>query len=218
MPSKDVEVRNPLAAPALFEVTQGGENNTNIAHVEHANMPVLIVQQTAQASSTALPMMSLELDWRNYHLFVIAGEDFSTGRFFVDPTRALTEYTSDELKQRYQHLTPAAIEELKRFPALFMAENEEFGKATSGQYAYWGYLTDIRVQDNGIRITFTRICPVPQQKLNENNNHFGIFSRSRFSELNRTHWALKRVNLHESFNEAGINYMPINVPQGGIQA
>lgn len=212
--NKDLKPRPPVSAPAVFEVTQAGEHNTNIAHIEHAHMPVVIVPM--QASPNTPSGQAIQFDLSCYHLFVIAGEDFLTGRFFVDPTRALTEYTSDELKARYQRLNSEAIEELKRFPALFMAENAQIGRALPEQEAHWGNLVDIRVQDNGIRIAFNKIMHVPQQRLNEYHHHFGITSHGRMSELNRTHWALKRVNLLEAFTDTETTYLPFTGSQGGV--
>lgn len=195
-------------------MTQAGHHNTNIAHAEQVHMPVMILP--TQLSRNASPGSAPRLDPSCYHLFVIAGEDFSTGRFLVNSTRALTEHTSDELKKRYQHLESADIDKLKNFPALFMDENAEIVRALPDQLARWGYLTDIRVQDNGIRIAFNTVMTVPQQCLNDNSHHFGIQAYGRMSELNRTHWALKRVNLFEAFNDAGINYLPYETIQGGV--
>lgn len=214
MVSKSVEPRQPSAVPEIHRVTQAGHHNTNIAHVERVIMPMVFAPSAA--SSNTASGTTRQLDSSCYHLFVIAGEDFETDRFLVDPTRALTEYTAPELKERYQHLQPEILHELGSYPALFMAENGAIGHALDGQQAWFGIINSIRVQDNGIRIGFQKIHAISQQALNDNSNHFGIQTYGRISELNRTHWALKRVNLFEGFNESGINYLPYAITQGGV--
>ncbi|MSS84809.1 hypothetical protein FYJ24_08535 [Actinomycetaceae bacterium WB03_NA08] len=214
MVSKSVEPRQPNGMPEVYGVTQAGHHNTNIAHVEHVFMP-MVIAPSATLSNTASGA-ARQLDPSCYHLFVIAGEDFSTDHFLVDPTRALTEATASELKQRYQHLQPDMLQELMNYPALFMAENGAMGRALDDQQAWFGIINSIRVQDNGIRIGFQKIQAIPQQALNDHSHYFAINAYSRISELNRTHWALKRVNLFEAFNDAGINYLPYAITQGGI--
>lgn len=214
MAGNSIERRTSASTPTVHGVTQAGHHNTNIAHVEHVLMPMVIAPPAT--SSNVLSGTAQQLDSSCYHLFVIADEDFQADRFLVDPTRALTESTAPELKQRYQHLQPDILQELKNYPALFMAENGAMGRALDDQQAWFGIINSIRVQDNGIRIGFQKIHAIPQQALNEHSYHFGIHSYGRMSELNRTHWALKRINLFEAFHDAGINYLPYTITQGGV--
>ncbi len=72
---------------------------------------------------------------------------------------------SDELKALCAALTPEAIEIVKTFPALFCSENHHFTKTDPDHMAYYGYVTDIKVQDNGIKIYFTKLNAFPQQIL-----------------------------------------------------
>lgn len=200
---------NPLASPSII---QAGQNNTNIARVENAFAPTIILTPNAPAASQ--PNTILPLDTSCYHLFVIAGEDFSTGQLLINPRRALTECVSEEIKKRFQHLQPHTHKQLQKYPALFMSENNKPGKASSDQQAFLGFITEIRVQDNGIRIGYqTYNIPISQQSLNENADKLGIVVRGRMSELDRTHWTLKRVNLFEAFNDAGINFLPFGCLQ-----
>lgn len=201
--------------PTPFNVIQAGQNNTNIGSVENAFATTILVATNTPTASQ--PSVLRQLDMSCYHLFVVGGEDFTKKRLLIDPSRALTEYISDEIRMRYQHLEPELHDELQSYPALFMSENKGSGKASSDQQALLGYVTDIRVQDNGVRIGYETFgFPIQQQDLNENAHLLGIKTRGRMSELNRTHWTLKRVNLVEAFNEAGINLLPIRLPQGGI--
>ena len=61
--------------------------------------------------------------------------------------------------------------------------------------AVYGMLTDIKVQDNGIKVYYQGLNPVPQQKLNELAAELGFGKASSFNELNRVHWAIKKVNM-----------------------
>lgn len=139
-----------------------------------------------------------------YHLFVILGENFEDNYFLVPKDRALTESTSDELKTKYASLSPEAIEGLKRYPAIFADENHSYGKTDDAQDAYFGFVKDVKIQDNGIKIYYTIITAIPQQILNEQCFELGICGTRSFNELNRTHWALKQINLIEALQKAGV--------------
>lgn len=213
MMGKDLTPVGNSSAVAQVQVHQGGENNLQIAHADQVNptqVQVYVPGARHLPSSTRAGHQAgmRPMDPSHYHLFVIGGEDFDSDRFMVDPTRALTEYTDATLKEQFARLEPDMINQLKLFPAIFASENALYGQAADGQTAYWGAVTDIRVQDNGIRIGFHIIHPIPQNLLNENATYLGINGYRFVNELNRTHWALKRVNLFEAFQDAGIPYQP----------
>lgn len=97
-----------------------------------------------------------------------------------------------------------AIEDLKRYPAIFADENHSYGKTDDAQDAYFGFVKDVKIQDNGIKIYYTIITAIPQQILNEHCFELGIGGARSFNELNRTHWALKQINLIEALQKAGV--------------
>ena len=65
-------------------------------------------------------------------------------------------------------------------------------------------MKDVKIQDNGIKIYYTVITAIQQQILNEQCSEFGICGARSFNELNRTHWALKQINLIEALQKAGV--------------
>ena len=64
--------------------------------------------------------------------------------------------------------------------------------------------TPWKAGDNGIKIYYTVITAIPQQILNEQCFELGIGGARSFNELNRTHWALKQINLIEALQKAGV--------------
>ena len=68
-------------------------------------------------------------------------------------------------------------------------------------------MTGVKIQDNGIKIYFRPLWTVPQQKLNEIASKIALQGASSFNELNRTHWAIKKVNLIEELKAAGISVL-----------
>ena len=93
---------------------------------------------------------------------------------------------------------------MKRYPAIFADENHSYGKTDDAQDAYFGFVKDVKIQDNGIKIYYTIITAIPQQILNEHCFELGIGGARSFNELNRTHWALKQINLIEALQKAGV--------------
>lgn len=191
--------------PAVF--TQNGDKNTQIAHANSVNQVINIfvpgiAQQTGNAMNTCV---SLNLD--SYNLFVIGEEDFQGGHFIVPKDRALTESMSDEAKEQFSALNANAITQIRTFPSLFASENHQYGRTDADHMAYFGLVTDLRIQDNGIKVYFYKLSAIPQQKLNEIAFELALGKATLFNELNRTHWAIKRVNLIEELRTAGISVL-----------
>ena len=185
------------------EITVSGGNNNFVAHADSVenNITVMLNDPRSRRGENRA-RIAINTDF--YHLFVILGEKFVENYFLVPKDRALTESTNDELKTKYASLTPEAIECLKRYPAIFADENHSYGKTDDAQDAYLGFVNDIKIQDNGIKVYYSIITAIPQQILNEMCFEFGIGGARSFNELNRTHWALKQINLFEALQKADI--------------
>lgn len=150
---------------------------------------------------------SFALNTDYYNLFVIGTETFSDGHFIVPKDRALTESMTDENKAQFSSLTDEAIERIKTFPSLFASENRWYGKTDDDQNAIFGLVSDVRVQDNGIKVHFRPLWPIQQQRLNEIAFQLAIQGSPSFNELCRTHWAIKKLNLIEELKAAGISVL-----------
>ncbi|MHB1153720.1 MAG: hypothetical protein ACYC00_15565, partial [Eubacteriales bacterium] len=100
------------------------------------------------------------------------------------------------------------IEFIKTLPTIFASENTRYGRSDDTQQAFFGMVTDVRVQDNGVKIYYQTLNAIPQKRLNELTNELAIVNRP-FNELDRTHWTIKRVDLVEELRDAGITvYAP----------
>jgi hypothetical protein len=81
-----------------------------------------------------------------------------------------------------------------------------YAKPSDEQQAYLGIVEDIRVQDNGIKIRWRMIWPIPMQQISRIGFELGMLNMTKaISELNHTHWAIKRINLFEELKDAGIS-------------
>lgn len=134
---------------------------------------------------------------------MLGTEQYNDPFFIVPKDRALTESTSQEMKELCASLSPEAIAIIKSFPAIFCSENHRYAKTDPDHMAYYGYVTDIKVQDNGIKVYFTKLNQLPQQVLIDLSEDLCIGGARSFTELSRTHWAIKRINLIEVLEKAG---------------
>jgi len=144
-----------------------------------------------------------------YNLFVVGGETFNENFFLIDKNRALitAEGVAADIAEQFAALTPEAQASIKTFPSIFASENHQYGRTDDAHLALFGVVTDIRIQENGIKIYFQRFCTIPQQRLNEIMLNLAIKGSSSFNELNRTHWTIKRINLIEELRAAGISVL-----------
>lgn len=188
------------------EVLVGLIKVINPAYVQHydatTNQTVLIMQGAQPAGGTVVGQ-GVTFNYDCFNFFVLGTEQYDGPTFMVPKNRALTESTSDEMKAQCAALTPEAIEIVKTFPALFCSENHNFTKTDPDHMAYYGYVTDIKVQDNGIKIYFTKLNALPQQVLIDLAAELCIGGAKAYNELSRTHWAIKRINLVEVLEKAG---------------
>lgn len=201
LPQK-VQSQQPIQA----NLNQYGNDGTQIAYVQNydatTNQTVLIMQGLQPAGGIVVGQ-GVTFNYDCFNFFVLGTEQYDSPTFMVPKNRALTESTSDEMKEKCAALTKEAIEIIKTFPALFCSENHNFTKTDHGHMAYYGYVTDIKVQDNGIKIYFTKLNTLPQQVLIELSADLGIDGAKACTEFCRTHWAIKRINLVEVLEKAG---------------
>lgn len=132
----------------------------------------------------------------DYFNLIIGYDPFEKDHILVDPKRALTEYISDDVKERFAGWTPEKISEIKKLPAIISCERD----GTDGQQAVFAFIRDVKVQDNGIKVYFQKYFPIPFSFLNDNLNALAMY----LFELTRTHWTIKKVDLIEVMQDAGI--------------
>ena len=120
----------------------------------------------------------------------------------MPPDRALTESIDPDLKSQLASLSEPAKARIKTFPSLFMSELD---KTNTEQIAYYGFVTNVCVQRNGIRIEFQKLGGLPQHRLNEVFRELALEGRPHINELSRTHWTIKRIDLLDELRIAGLN-------------
>lgn len=94
--------------------------------------------------------VNLNMDY--YNLFVIGDETFCDGLYCSQRSRASTGRMSQEAKDQFSALGKDAVSQIKTFPSIFACENHGYGKTDDTHQAYFGLITDVRIQDNGIKI------------------------------------------------------------------
>ena len=190
------------AQPTPVSLTQTGNDNTQIAYVARYEQNVAIFPSAQQ---TAMPVIGqgVTFNYDCFNFFVLGGEEYEGTYFIVPKDRALTESTSQEMKDLCASLSPEAIAIIKTFPAVFCSENRYYSKTDPDHMAFYGYVTDIKVQDNGIKVYFTKLNQLPQQVLIDLSYELSIAGAKSYTELSRTHWAIKRINLVEVLENAG---------------
>lgn len=203
--SQPPQVVNP-GQPTPLEFKQEGSGNTQIGHVEHYDTTVnqtVVIMNGFQPNNRPVAPQSVYFNYDCFNMFVLLDEKYDQQTFIVPKDRALTESTSDEMKAQCASLTPEAIQIIKTFPALFCSENHYFSKTDPDHMAYYGYVTDVKVQDNGIKVYFQILNSFPQQILIDMAEDLYIGGARHYNELCRTHWAIKRINMIEVFEQHG---------------
>ena len=138
---------------------------------------------------------------RDYYNLIIGYDPFPTDHILVDPERALTEYITDEVRELFGGWTPDKIEKIKKLPAVITQERD----GTDGQQAVFAFITNIRKQENGIKVYYQRYYPIPFSLLWVNMREMGIAHQFEYT---RTHWTIKNIDLLEALQDAGMQIFP----------
>jgi hypothetical protein len=124
-----------------------------------------------------------------YNLLVSAEDrQWTKSAWELELGRSVREFTDDALVRKYQKLDAAAIAELLTFPCIF--GYEDFIKKS----ARIGWLTAIKVRGQLVRVEYQlekNLPPISVAKLKKLKLELDI----RNWELNRTHWAVKDIDL-----------------------
>jgi serine/threonine protein kinase len=148
-------------------------------------------------SGAEVPLRSRE----HYNLFVFGNKSTYAGTKFVfendkKDNRVLTEYITDAVRDKFGDLSDSVLAQIKTFPCLFLNENN----GDPEQEAYYGFIDEIAVMDNGINVCFQKAAAVRQKDLRDVARSLAIENL----EFTRTHWTIKRVNLAEDLTDAGV--------------
>lgn len=193
---------NIVPNTAVQTVQQTGEKNVYANHVDQLNLtvqnintvPPLIVQ--AQNRQIAIP------NCEYYHLIVSNGLDIPNLQpFTIDTKRSLTEYMEDDVKVMFSTLTDEIQKQVLNFPAVFANENTSgYDHTDEDQLLGLGYIRQIKIRRDKIKIYPQILCLLPQQRFNE--ACFDLDIQSGY-ELHREHWSIKKVDLIAELRELG---------------
>jgi hypothetical protein len=144
-----------------------------------------------------------------YNLLMVSARDYWLESPSSMPRSRFGEYTSESLRQRYATFTPDAIRELQTFPSLFAYEHPV------GQAARLGRITRI-TQPSGpdIRFAFELFDGVPAITTDLQTRIAWDLDLGEW-EINRTHWAVKDVDLLDVLRRNRI--LPLDARLPGIQ-
>lgn len=196
---------------SVAPITQTGKTILNIEKVETVqyNSQVIMTPPNTLPGIRGCRPQERNIMYDYYNLIVYDDDPdlFIQQRHITLPKeRCLVEEANitPELKEKYYRLTENNIEELKSYPCIFASVNKSYGETDDDHYAAVGYLSDIKIRNNGIELYCNYlILGISQARLNEVLPTFGIRGKSsRYNELNHSHWTVKAINLREALHEA----------------
>lgn len=194
------------SSPARIDIS-GGQNTVygQIGTVQDNRSNVLIAG--GQQSQQGMPMRS-DWEYEYYNLFVIGGETFyrfSQGDFVVPKEDALTRFVAEDIAEEIRRLDEAAMERVKGFFCIFAPRNADYAAPGDDQNALLGVITGIQRQDEGFKIMYQTLNPIPQATIHSLSSTLCIEGKPTIGELDTTHWSVKKVNLVETLRAAGIS-------------
>ena len=134
-----------------------------------------------------------------FYNLLVSGNDtaWEDDSYIFDTSRCIKEYTSKEIVEKFISLGKDEINELRTIPCIFAYETH------INKDPIFGYITDVIVRREGIKIYFEKIKMgkfLLQQDLDSHRFELDIDEW----ELNRTHWAIKEVDLEKQLRVFGI--------------
>lgn len=141
-----------------------------------------------------------------YNLFVSADQESWGGNpFDIDSARCIKEYTDIEIVEKYKDLSEKTLREIKRFPCIFAYEKP------CGKNPKFGFIRDVAKRCTKVKVDY-EIIEIDNFLTDTQINDLSFSLDIGDWELNRTHWAIKNINLSEVLYSKGIK-----LPQGIIR-
>jgi hypothetical protein len=168
------------------------ENGVQVAHADSFAPVINIYMQGNAASVTDFSS--------NYYNLLIGFNPLEEKHVSVDRKRALTEYMAPEVSEKFCGWSDETIDKIKRLPAIIIEERDK--NAIDNQQGVIATLKKIQLRQFDIVITFQIIAPITMRFIQDNMMDLGL---EHEWELNRTHWAIKNINLMEVLADAEIS-------------
>jgi len=124
-------------------------------------------------------------------------EDWEGEGFILEVGRSVREYTDKEITEQYGDLTPEQVEEIHRFPCIFAYETQ------CHKNPKFGIIRDIIRRQGKVKIEYEIVSLekfISHDELLEMSFDLDISEW----EMNRTHWAIKNINLPKELARKGI--------------
>jgi len=131
-----------------------------------------------------------------YNLFVSAGASAWNGEpWTIEESRCVREYTDDDITAKFGGLDAASVAELKLLPSIFAYET------SNEKNPHFGVIKEITRRQGQVRVEYElqEVNPfLTWEDLTNLNFELDIGKW----EMNRTHWAVKNVNLQKEIHQA----------------
>ncbi len=143
-----------------------------------------------------------------YNIFVSSDRGAWNGEpIKLAKDRCVRDFTSEEMKERFGPLAEYQVRRLRRLPSVFAYERQ------CDKNPLFGFVSDVAVKEKYVTVKYT-VMDVDRfltaDQLEEYHNELGLTSW----ELDRTHWAVKEVDLARQLRPMGINlpvWRPIDI-------
>lgn len=134
-----------------------------------------------------------------YNLFVSSSsESWNGDAWLIERSRCVREYTSEAFENEFGALGVEEIDQLRRFPCIFAYE------AANGLDPHFGLIRDVTVRGKDVRIDY-EIYPLDTFLTASQLEEMTFELEIGKWELNRTHWAVKNVDLPAELSRKGIS-------------
>lgn len=133
-----------------------------------------------------------------YNLFVSANEEAWQGEpWTIEASRCVNEYTDEAIIGQFGSLDAASIEALQKLPCIFAYE------ASNKLNPKFGVIRDVVKRQGQVRVEYEFIAVDPFLTHEDINDMLFELDIGKW-EMNRTHWAVKDVNLAKELHRRGI--------------
>ena len=134
-----------------------------------------------------------------YNLLVSANNEAWQGEpWQIEASRCVREYTDEAIVREYGELDTAAIDALKKMPCIFAYE------ASNNVNPKFGIIREVTKRQGEVRIEYEIISVDPFLSSDDLAAMLFELDIGKW-ELNRTHWAVKDVNLPKELHGRGIS-------------
>ncbi|MDG2984368.1 TIR domain-containing protein [Latilactobacillus curvatus] len=164
--------------------------------------PGAVLDELIEFNNQELNLSDLQINEKPFYNLLVSADasSWENDQTRFDRSRFLESTNIPEYNGRNYDSHEKYLEQLIDYPCLFLYEKQVIDEDNLPYAGYIGKISNFKINGNAIEINYKTFNPITLDDVQLIQQELEI-KQTGFTELNRTHWAVKNVNLIKAIND-----------------